>query len=95
MDLSNRREGAETGASLRMATADCLLLSSMSVEDVVTLFVSANVEANLAEEDAGDAAVCTTAAPGGHAEALATETPVTRCPPLSNQICVPRPAIPP
>ena len=41
----------------------------MSVEVVVTLFVSASVEANLAEEDAGDAAVCTTAAPGGHAEA--------------------------
>ena len=76
MDLSNRREGAETGASLRWATADCLLLSSMSVEVGVTLFVSANVEAHLAEEDAGDAAVCTTAAPGGLAEALATETPL-------------------
>ena len=81
MDLSNRREGAETGASSRWATADCLLLSSMSVEVVVTMFVSASVEAHLAGEDAGDAAVCTTAAPGGHAEALVTEAPVTRCPP--------------
>ena len=95
MDLSNRREGAETGASLRMATADCLLLSSMSVEVVVTVFVSANDEAHLAEEDAGDAP----SVPLPHLKDSLKLWPQKHqmhdVHPPSNLICVPRRAIHP